>query len=736
MIEDKNIELHKGLVLTDKNNDEWVVLHADSKHCSMVQLNSKKTVIDVESTREVFARIYGENLLVNDDLPMIVVDRSRLSEKELARYERLSGFFVEVEKLYGPDYKELGKKSFKPELGDLASKFCISRTSMYRYIDKWLKNGLNVDALINKNIISPTNRNKEYSARPGRVGKSNIILDDTLKAHFEQGRELWMKNKIATKSDAFDVILAMHYSDIVDNKLVLWPQSERPTLKQFYNYMDTRVTKTEAEIRATSEREFANDSRPFNHTPRGKDLAPGSLLEFDAMELPFNIVSQFNKERNVGKPILYMLTDVYSHCIVAFHVGFDNNAVLGMTNCYANLIDNRKFVLELHGIEDFNLDSWPTPFLPSASLCDHGSDFVSDEHSRICMELKIRKELARPGMGSLKGLIERSFGLFMQLTAPLLYKHGLIERRHDSTHKKDAELMIEDAYAIAIRFLEWRNTTPMKHYRMSVDMVREGIEPSPIEIWNYGVARYGKPFQVNPVNQLPLLFKLMPSKRATITREGIILNNLVYQNEKPEIIAAMKNVKANANKKNPDGSIKNSMMIRYDPRSIDTLYYEKDGRVEMLDLIPERSGYVQAMTWDEYKDFDDNRKEIKKDCEDKITETRLNSRMKIEGIINNAKTGCYADASDMEKFRKLDKQESNYSNRFSLRFPTEQTDPEINHRGEGYLDLDIEDEEPVVEEETTVEEEKTVSKEETSEDKNFSPFSDEAPVIDWGDDYL
>ncbi len=63
-------------------------------------------------------------------------------------------------------------------------------------------------------------------------------------------------------------------------------------------------------------------------------MGPGDLWEVDECEIDLSLVSVENPSVTVGRPIVYVMIDVYTRMIVAYSVAFDNNSVLGITNCF------------------------------------------------------------------------------------------------------------------------------------------------------------------------------------------------------------------------------------------------------------------------------------------------------------------------------------------------------------------------------------------------------------------
>lgn len=66
------------------------------------------------------------------------------------------------------------------------------------------------------------------------------------------------------------------------------------------------------------------------------------MVEIDACEADVSLVSELDPDQAIGRPIVYFMIDVYSRIILAVSVAFDNNSILGITNLFLNLADDKQ----------------------------------------------------------------------------------------------------------------------------------------------------------------------------------------------------------------------------------------------------------------------------------------------------------------------------------------------------------------------------------------------------------
>lgn len=128
----------------------------------------------------------------------------------------------------------------------------------------------------------------------------------------------------------------------------------------------------------------------------------------DEVEVDLSLVSADDPKRVVGRPVVYVMLDLYTRLIVAVSIGFDNNSVLGFTNCLMNLADDKVEYCKKYGLT-ITENIWPSGYLPKRIRCDRGAEYRSKRVKEICNELGIMRELVTAGTGSLKGSVEQFF---------------------------------------------------------------------------------------------------------------------------------------------------------------------------------------------------------------------------------------------------------------------------------------------------------------------------------------
>ena len=611
------------------------------------------TVVEMECTAlnilyfnplEIIKKINVEYELYIDETSKFV-DINKLSEQTKESYLKKRNFINKVENDYGPNFIELMGKGKKPDFIEAYTLYNISKATAWRLIIRYLQQGKSNNALLS----SRKEKHKyKYNKKPGRkpLVEKGIPLTDEVIKQFDEMLNDYKKNRNLTYSLIYDNLCYLYYSETKDGELIIKPASERPTYYQLYNYCTKKLTQQEKEIIKTSAHEFRNDKRLLTGSPMTTISGPGELLEMDAQEMDVAIVSELDRSKIIGRPILYALIDVYTKAIVAISVSFENNSLLGMTNCLLNLAEDKEKYCNQFGISNINQDLWPSNFLPKIIRMDRGSDFKSAKAEQMLNELNIQRELVPGASGSYKGYIEQLWHQLNVTQNASLYNHGLIEKRYDSTHYKKAVLTLKEITQIVISQVLVYNGLQLKNYPLTKDMVKNKIQPIPAELWKYGVTKNGNPRPI--MNIKNFAYSLMSSPKASISRKGVCVDGLYYISSNKEFLELM--YKA--------GTRSQKFECRYDERNISKLYYLND-KNELKELylnvnLPTQKDFINC-TKVERLDFL-NQKSINLSEGEQRNQTLKSTRKAvIDSTVQNAKnldTSTIKNKNDMRENRK------------------------------------------------------------------------------------
>lgn len=133
--------------------------------------------------------------------------------------------------------------------------------------------------------------------------------------------------------------------------------------------------------------------------------APLERVEIDHTPLDVMAISDDPKCSYVGRPWLTIAIDVYTRCILGFHIGFESPSILSVALCLTQAC------LPKNPPGEFGVPlDWPMHGLPQEIVVDNGKDFDSKAFKRGCDEYGIILSFRPVGSPHYGGTIERLIG--------------------------------------------------------------------------------------------------------------------------------------------------------------------------------------------------------------------------------------------------------------------------------------------------------------------------------------
>ena len=637
------------------------ILHYHQEQFVLCQLDTSRLNLQYCSAEAIYRTIRNHTAVIEDETDYKIMDFERLSEKQKLAFQKRKEIVMAIEKAYGPSFMELTGKTHKTSFCDICNRYEISPNAAWKYIRNYLQSGFNDCSLLDHRASNLNNRSKvyNYKKKPGRRYPDRPVRGVALTEEhlynlsiglneFKSGREQTLKN-------AYISMRAKRYIQSVgpNGQYVFKPESEIPTYRQFVDYCNKRLTAEEKRVLKTSKSEERNDHRLLIGTSSSKANRPGAIVEVDALEMDCAIVSEYNQSQCVGRPILYMMIDCYSRAIVAFSLSFENNSMIGLTNLLLNLADNKKAFCAKYDIPLHDELYWPSNFIPNEIRCDRGSDFKSDLCSAVCQRLGINRTLVSGGSGSMKGVIERSFGQLQGQLRPDLEGKGLITKRHDSKHHQQAIYTLKEMTQFVISFIIAHNMKALTEYSPSKDMLEKlnGDPLTPLWLWTYGCNKMGTPRMIQPTQKNQFIYDLMTEETAKLSRRGLFINGLYYYI--PDDEKMRHRVLALLDKKE-------DIVVRIDPRYVGAIYYYRDNTLYRAPINAELSGdeeYANMTLLESEKFYEEKKKREAKekaynldvDTAHHIIRKQIGEQKKPSGVSN---TKNMRDARAKEKARK------------------------------------------------------------------------------------
>lgn len=641
------------------------VIHMTGISVVLCELNTTKLKLLYFPLDEI---INNDKIIETFEEPYII-DYSLMSAKETKGFEKRKEVIDKISEMYGPSYMGLMSRDKKELLIEIQKELNISNVTLWTWIRKYIQSGMNYNSLVDERYHYKEHKDYEYTKKTGRPTKyktaSGVPLTDKVLEHFKEGLDIIKSGRYRTIKYGYNSIMEKYYSyppSGNDKAVKLYPESMRPTFNQFYYYCKKNYSIYQKEIVKTSKMEVNNNKRLKFGSSRSEAYKPGVICEVDANEVDISIVSELDPTQSVGRPIIYVMIDNCTSMIVAVSVSFENNSFIGITNLMLNLAEDKVEFAKRHGI-DIEPQMWRSCFIPDTIRCDRGSEFASDKFGKVCDNLKIKRDLVPPGTGSMKGVIEEYFHEFQLSIKPYIERKGLITKRHDSKHHKEAMLTMTDFTKLLINNVITHNQKVLLNYFPTKEMLKiKKFTTTPIMLWDYFCDKCSEPTYITDATKVQYFFNVMLEKTAKISSVGIRLENLVYINENdPKLRELMFEA----------GSIKKNFKVRIDPRTVNEIYYMRNEKLYIAELNPDLPNIIayKNLTWLQYNEYNTKRKDIRNDGK-KINEVLDFQEHQLKNfIINNIKRNSYANDKNINESRRKEKDRTNFENRISTKLP-------------------------------------------------------------------
>lgn len=551
--------------------------------------------------REIFSSLLTEKkFLVTKDDSSCVVNPEQISDLYLQRteIERFLELLNRIEDLEKHNSKGTAYK-------ELCERLNISYATAVRKVRKYLQNGRTEAALLDKRSI---NKKKEYqrkingkSFKNGEV--SNVIYDEILKRNFKEAfKELMDSVKSGlTIADAYDNMIMRRYTTVTINdagELTLQEAGklDRPTYKQFYYFCRKELDGIPFRKIKNGLDAYRNNSRVLKGNAQYRVYYSGQLVEIDETEDEIKLVASYDRSQVIGRAVIYIAIDAFSGAIVGASVHLKNNSYSGVAEVLMSMLEPHRLQTERYGISCSETE-FPSEFIPQEYRLDHGAEYESEAFANVCKELQIDQHLVPVAGGSWKGTVERTHAQFRNLIRSQVVKHGLILKdTNNKKAEKTACLTIEDLRSIVYKIIIYLNTSPKTQERnLDQKMLKDLEEYTPQKKWESGL-QAGKTRLVTDTNRTACFWGILrhdKNRKFRLTREGIKYRDLRYVlNEKWFIKLVV-------------GLTRNSIPIdvRYDPRSIDKVYYKYKEQIYEIPLAADKRENLQTflgLEWDAY----------------------------------------------------------------------------------------------------------------------------------------
>jgi len=335
-----------------------------------------------------------------------------------------------------------------------------------------------------------------------------------------------------------------------------------PTFEQFQYWSNKDHLRLDIKRKRLGEKLYDKDMRGLLGTSNAEVIGPGSRYQIDATIADVYLVSRLDPNLIIGRPVLYVVIDVFSRLITGIYIGLEGPSWVSAMMALANTAMDKVAYCAQFGIA-IQPEDWPAHHLPGILLGDRG-EIESGKIDTLINSFNVAVENTSSYRADWKGVVESRFRL---LPAKFkAYTPGYINvdyrQRGGTDYRLDAALNLDEFTKIIINcVLHYNNSHEIKSYDYDRDVKADGVPAIPCDLWEWGLRHRSGAMRSFP--QELVRFSLMPKEQASVTETGIYFKGRYYTCK-----CAME--ERWFDKARQDGRWK--VTVSYDPRDMDAIY--------------------------------------------------------------------------------------------------------------------------------------------------------------------
>jgi hypothetical protein len=379
------------------------------------------------------------------------------------------------------------------------------------------------------------------AGRPSKLSKSTgqsrgINIYESVLKRIRWGIKLFFETKEAkTLREAHQRTLERFFNTgFYQNKdgvmvPALPPAEELPTYPQFtYWYRKEHQPKREVTARQ-GETRFNLSHRAVLGDASQMAFGPGSIYQIDATVGDVYLVSSLDRSRIIGRPIIYVVIDTFSHLITGISVTLEGPSWVGAMLAIENATADKVAFCKEYGIT-IEESEWPSCHFPEGFLADRG-EMEGYNADNLVNAFNTLVYTTAPYRGDWKSIVEQQIDLLQE--KGIRWTPGEVRKRERGTrdYRLDAVLDLHQFRKLMILCaLCHNNQHRMERYRKDEYMIADDVEPYPIDLWNWGIENRSGYLRKLP--QEIVRMNLLTEYEVVVTFRGIRFQGLYYSCER------------------------------------------------------------------------------------------------------------------------------------------------------------------------------------------------------------
>lgn len=302
---------------------------------------------------------------------------------------------------------------------------------------------------------------------------------------------------------------------------------EYPNNRQIRRVLETEVSKLQRLLEKTTKGHFARGKRGLTGKNWQGVAGPGHTWAIDSTIGDMYLRSSVNRAWIIGRPIVYIIVDVWSTAIVGFYVCLTGPSWDTAKVSLFSAAAPPELLGELWGYQPM-MSLCPSPTMCTTLMCDRG-EYLSKGASITGAKLIPCLSYSPPYRPDLKGLVEVLHRI--EKDRQFLFVPGAIDMRRQEYELRrfdpsEAVLTVREYTQYLYTIFSEYNLTADRAHRVDAHMKAAGVFSSPAGLW-----RWGHEVGIGVRRDLPLselITNLLPAEQARVSRNGVMFAGRQY----------------------------------------------------------------------------------------------------------------------------------------------------------------------------------------------------------------
>ncbi|MPR13198.1 DDE-type integrase/transposase/recombinase [Microvirga tunisiensis] len=357
-----------------------------------------------------------------------------------------------------------------------------------------------------------------------------INVNDEVHSYFHVGATHYFARKCSMQKaldHIIDIYFSKEFTDDQGRVRIHIDENAKPTLTQFRYFVNTTYPFAERYRKRNGQKRWNLEGRGLVGRADGDIQGPGDRYFIDATVGDVYLRSQLDRQRIVGRPVIYFVIDTFSRLIVGIYVGFEGPSWIGAMMALVNVVTPKVSFCRQYGIDIEEMDR-PSHYLPKILQADCGELKNTRLGHNIVHGLHVEIDNVGPWRPDLQALVERRFG-----SVPATFKEfvpGYIrsdfKERGAEDYRFTSKLNLYEYTGNVIRAVIEHNYHPIGGKLPPAEMITEGMTACPIDLWNWGIINRSEALPTASVDEVAL--NVMYPDKAKVTSKGIEFNGDFY----------------------------------------------------------------------------------------------------------------------------------------------------------------------------------------------------------------